>query len=87
MKSMNVPASSQQMCCLGFAKDFSTAGKLSEEITGYVRVKNVGDDIGHVRKFGDAGDGIAFSPDETEYFYINDDECLEIVDGSFNIMY
>lgn len=87
MKSMNVPATSQPVCCLGFAEDITTTGRLNVGINGYVRIKNIGDEIGHVRKFGDGGDGIALSPGETEYFYINNGEQLEIVDGQFNIMY
>jgi len=87
MKSMNVPASSQQIACLGFGKNFSSAGKLPEEVSGYIRVKNVGTTLGHIRIYGADGDGMAFSPDETEYLYINEGESVEIVDGSFNIMF
>lgn len=86
MKSINVPASAQQVSCIGFAKDF-TQGVLSKEICGFVRVKNVGDDYGHIRLNGMGGDGMAFSVGETEYVYINEGDCLEIVDGNFNIMY
>lgn len=87
MKSMNVPASAQQVSCLGFGKDFSTPGKLEDEITGFIRVKNIGEDMGHIRLYGAAGDGVAFSSGETEYLYINEGDCLEIIDGEFNIMW
>ena len=86
MKSINVPASAQQVSCLGFAKDFTSTGNLPE-VKGFIRVKNISDDVAHIRLYGRQDDGMAFSPGETEYLYINEDESLEIVDGQFNIMF
>ena len=86
MKSINVPASAQQVSCIGMSKDYSTPGQV-KDATGFIRVKNVGDSLGHIRIYGNYDDGMAFSPDETEYLYINEGETLEIVDGIFNIMF
>jgi len=86
MKSINVPSSAQQVSCIGISKDYSTPGQVNDA-NGFIRVKNIGDDIGHIRIYGHFDDGMAFSPGETEYLYINDGESLEIVDGQFNIMF
>ena len=86
MKSINVPASAQQVSCIGISINVTTAGAV-EDAQGFVRVKNVGDDLGHIRLFGKTDDGMAFSSGETEYLYLNDGEVLEVVDGEFNIMF
>lgn len=91
MKAIDAPYSAQSIKNIGFAKDFKSSDTLPTDITGIVRIKNVSDDIGHVRlkdAFSSSeDDGMAFSSGETEYVYINDGEQLEIVDGEFNIMW
>lgn len=87
MKSLNVPSSNQPVSNIGYSENFSTPGKLPDDVCNYVRVKNVGEEIGHIRLHGSQDDGMAFSPGETEYLYINEGECIEIVDGEFNVMH
>ena len=91
MKALSVPSSNQPVSCIGFSKDFSSPGKIDENISGYVRVKNVSDDIGHIRLYekysDDYDDGMAFSAGETEYIYVEEGDFLEVVDGEFNIMW
>lgn len=87
MKSLNVPSSNQPISNIGYGENFSTPGKLPSYVCNYVRIKNIGSELGHIRLFGNQDDGIAFSVGETEYFYVNEGECIEIIDGEFNIMY
>lgn len=90
MKSLNVPATAQQVSCVGMSKDYLSAGIVKDAV-GFIRVKNIGGTMGHVRiqgKYDSEEDvGMAFSVGETEYLYINEGETLEIVDGKFNIMF
>lgn len=90
MKQIQAPSSSsnQTVGCLGFSGNYdSTDGVLPDYISGYIRVKNIGNTLGHI-KLSDSGAndvGMAFSPGETEYLYIQ--KPIKIVDGDFNIMY
>lgn len=87
MKSINVPASAQQVSNIGFSKDFSQ-GICPEEVVGFIRIKNIGEEDGRLRKKSQVeAEGIVLSAGETEYFYIEPDDRLEILSGQFNIMY
>ena len=87
MKSISVPSTAQQVSSVGFSKDYTTAGKLPDEVNGFIRVKNIGDADGRIRLYGHLDDGMVMSPGETEYMFLNDGENLEIVAGEFNIMF
>lgn len=77
-----------QMSRIGYSKDFAVGVINDKNVTGFIRVKNIGSVIGRLR-YADQldADGIAFSPGEAEYFIMDAERKLEVVEGTFNIMY
>lgn len=89
MKNLPVDSNSRTIQCahIGFTKNFSV-GVVDKEVTGYVRLKNIGEEDAIVRFTDQYGcDGLVLSPKETEYFYLQKDRQLEIVQGTVNIMF
>lgn len=87
MKKVFVDANGRtvQVSEVTIGKNFSSG--VCEGISGIVRVKNIGEDMGIVRLQNKSGDGIYFSAGETEYLAIPEGEKLEVVSGEFNIMF
>lgn len=89
MERLPVDTNSNSLQCsyLGYGVNLS-AGLFPSEAVGYVRVKNIGEDDAIIRysNHGDS-DGVVLSPGETEYFYIDPNKQVELVEGSVNIMY
>lgn len=79
---------SVQISPLGFAKNFEAGVVDDTEITGIVRLKNIGEDDAIVR-YAEQSDsaGMYLSSGETEYIYLEEDKHLEIVQGTLNIMF
>ena len=77
-----------QLSCIGYSKDFTIGVINDKDVDGFIRVKNIGDAMGRLR-YADQpdADGIAFSPGEAEYFIVDKERKLEVVAGTFNIMY
>jgi hypothetical protein len=77
-----------QMSRIGYSKDFAVGVINDKNVTGFIRVKNIGSVMGRLR-YADQpdADGIAFSPGEAEYFIMDTERKLEVVEGTFNIMY
>lgn len=89
MKNLPVDSNSRTIQCsyLGLTRNYN-AGVVDKEVTGYVRLKNIGDTNAVVR-FTDQYfcDGLVLSPGETEYVYLQKDRQLEILQRALNIMF
>jgi hypothetical protein len=90
MKNLYVDKNSRAVQCsiIGYGKNFSVGEITDSEVHGFIRVKNIGEDMAIFRysNYKDS-DGIYLSPGETEYFFVDDDHSIEIVQGTLNIMY
>lgn len=89
MKNLPVDSNSRTIQCafLGFSKNYN-AGLVDKEVTGYVRLKNIGETDAIVKYADQYGcDGLVLSPSETEYMYLQKDKQLEILQGTLNIMF
>lgn len=89
MKNLPIDNNSRTIQCahLGFTRNYN-AGVVDKEVTGYVRLKNIGEANAIVR-FTDQYecDGLVLSPNETEYIYLQKERQLEILQGTLNIMF
>lgn len=89
MKNLPIDSNSRTIQCayLGFTRNFN-AGVVDKEVTGYVRLKNIGETNAVVRFTDQYGcDGLVLSPSETEYLYLQNGRQLEIMQGTLNIMF
>lgn len=79
---------SVQISPLGFCKNFETGVVNDPEITGIVRIKNIGEDDAIIR-YDENPDsaGMYLSVGETEYLYLEEGKHLNIVQGTLNIMF
>ena len=79
---------SVQISPLGFCKNFETGVVNDPEITGIVRVKNIGEGDAIIR-YNEHPDsaGMYLSSGETEYIYLEEGKHLNIVQGTVNIMF
>lgn len=90
MDCLYVDKNSRAVQCsiIGYAKNFSSGVIEDKEVTGFVRIKNIGQDVAIFRSSNHINsDGIYLSPGETEYFYVEDEQKIEILQGTLNIMY
>lgn len=90
MKNLPIDINSRAIQCstIGFAKNFNEGIIDNPEVKGYVRLKNISDSNAIFRYSSHKeSDGIVLSPGETEYFYIEQDKTIEIVQGTLNIMF
>lgn len=90
MKNLYVDGNSRAIQCspIGFSKNFSTGVIDDDAVSGYVRIKNVGDGDAKFRYDTQTlADGVTLSAGETEYFYVEPGRHLEVVSGTLNIMY
>lgn len=89
MRNLPIDSNSRTIQCafLGFTQNFN-AGVVDEKVTGYVRLKNIGETNAIIKYADQYGcDGLVLSPNETEYMYLQNDRQLEILQGTLNIMF
>lgn len=90
MKNLYIDKNSRAVQCsvIGYGKNFSSGEIKDEEVHGFVRIKNIGDNMAIFKYANHQGsDGIFLSPGETEYFYVEADKNIEVLQGVINIMY
>lgn len=90
MKNLYIDSNGRSLQCsrVGYAMNFSTGEIDNENVKGVVRIKNVGSTDAVFRYARHTGsDGIVLSSGETEYFYVEPGETLEVVSGTLNIMW
>ena len=76
-----------QWSALGNCKNFE-AGVIDQTFDGYIRVKNIGEEMAAIRYQDQTGsDGLHLSPDETEYLRVERGRKIEVIAGTVNIMY
>lgn len=90
MKNLYVDKNSRAVQCsvVGYGKNFSTGEITDNEIHGFIRMKNIGEDMAIFRYANyKESNGIYLSPGETEYFFVESEQNIEIIQGTINIMY
>lgn len=90
MKNLYVDKNSRAVQCsiVGYSKNFSIGKITDDEIHGFIRMKNIGENMAIFRCANHKdSDGIYLSPGETEYFFVESEQNIEIIQGTINIMY
>lgn len=79
---------SVQIFPLGFCKNFEAGVVDDPEITGIVRIKNIGDGDAIIRYDEQpSSEGMYISAGETVFLYLEEGKHLNIMQGTLNIMF